>query len=272
MSQESECVNVRFVEHVVATISLDLAGYTSNYSYSDYIRVHSLAPPYSEENISQLIGHNDVRRGDVSISLVSPHGTESRLLPHRRNDFVNVEGFDSWPFMSVLHWGESPLGEWLLNISYDPLKHRKGHAILGNLSLTLYGTHTVPESVSNIPAICNEMCYDTCAGEGKSLCDRCILLRHSRTLDCVITCPPEFNIHNGYCVDPSNVTYEYKPADESPKSASVTDSHLMTSSGTVPTQENVLRNGCHYYSILMLSITTSLCSTVVMSLVVLSHI
>ena len=240
ISQEtaSECVrHASYLEHVLATISLDLAGYNSTYAYSDYLHTQNsldLATSNSQENLTHLVEHSDVRRGDVAITLVSPHGTKSQLLPHRRNDFVNAEGFDSWPFMSVLHWGESPLGEWLLNISYDPLKHQAGYAVLRNFSISFYGTSRVPDSVSKIPSFCHGDCYDSCAGKGKSLCDRCTLLRHSRTLDCIDSCPPGFRIHSGYCIDPSNETYTYyKPTYWTTTEVKHNDD-VMTTMGTVP--------------------------------------
>lgn len=244
----------------MATISLDLAGYSSSFAYSDYIHIQdSLGlTAYSQENLTHLVEHSDVRRGDVAIMLVSPHGTKSQILPHRRNDFVNAEGFNSWLFMSILHWGESPLGEWLLNISYDPLKHQTGYAILRNFSVTFYGTSTVPESVSNIPSFCHGDCYDSCAGKGKSLCDRCTLLRHSRTLDCINSCPPGFKIHNGYCIDPSNETYTYKPMYWTSNTAQVmnTDDNVMTTAGTPPSR--VSFNSCHTCNVPPLAILTLL--------------
>ena len=53
-------------------------------------------------------------RGDIQVELVSPNGTKSILLPYRNYDFVNVEGYDSWPFMSVHYWGENPQGTWTI--------------------------------------------------------------------------------------------------------------------------------------------------------------
>jgi furin len=55
------------------------------------------------------------RRGDLQIYLVSPAGTRSVLLAHRRHD-LNRSGFTDWPFMSVHTWGESPIGKWTLEI------------------------------------------------------------------------------------------------------------------------------------------------------------
>lgn len=55
------------------------------------------------------------RRGDLQIYLVSPSGTRSVLLAHRRHD-LNRSGFTDWPFMTVHSWGENPLGKWTLEI------------------------------------------------------------------------------------------------------------------------------------------------------------
>jgi len=55
------------------------------------------------------------RRGDLQIYLISPHGTRSVLLAHRRQD-LNRAGFTDWPFMTVHSWGETPLGKWTLEI------------------------------------------------------------------------------------------------------------------------------------------------------------
>ena len=53
------------------------------------------------------------RRGDLSIVLVSPEGTRSRLYePH----FDPNAGIDSYRFKSVLNWGESSSGVWKLEV------------------------------------------------------------------------------------------------------------------------------------------------------------
>lgn len=94
----SNC-DVVFVEHVVVemtlTISVDTPDY-QEYDYRDY---------YFDPGV---INHAGPRRGDIMIELLSPVGTKSVLLPHRKNDFVNEEGYSDWPFMSVHHWGRIP--------------------------------------------------------------------------------------------------------------------------------------------------------------------
>ena len=55
-------------------------------------------------------------RGATYIYLVSPSGTESRLLTYRYDDAITFSssGSKSWTFMSVHFWRESPVGTWKL--------------------------------------------------------------------------------------------------------------------------------------------------------------
>lgn len=183
----SNCA-VQYIEHVVIEISLDMSGYSRSYSYSDYVR--EVTSPWGD--VTTLLEHNDVRRGDLSISLTSPSNTTSMLLPNRRNDIVNVEGFNKWPFMSVLHWGETPLGEWILNFTYDPQRHTNGFVTVTNISVTMYGTSTLPKQ------------------ETWKLCDPSEL-RNATDLQCVRRCQPKFKVYRGYCIDPD---YRYHPVTD----------------------------------------------------------
>jgi len=89
-------------------------------------------------------------RGDISMVLVSPAGTRSNILSHRRLD-NSSDGID-FTFMTVHHWGEDPAGTWTLEVkdhSRDgspssntengaaSSHHRRGH--LRTWSLVLYG-------------------------------------------------------------------------------------------------------------------------------------
>lgn len=55
-------------------------------------------------------------RGNMHISLISPHNTVSVLLQPRPRD-SNNPSFTEWPFMSVHFWGENPKGTWKLIIA-----------------------------------------------------------------------------------------------------------------------------------------------------------
>lgn len=55
------------------------------------------------------------KRGDLKLTLYSPSGTRSTLLPPRPQDY-NQNGFHKWPFLSVQSWGEDPRGTWTLTV------------------------------------------------------------------------------------------------------------------------------------------------------------
>lgn len=59
-------------------------------------------------------------RGDISIDIVSPGGTRSKLLSVRRND-KDTFGLTDWDFMTVHLWDESPRGTWELLFHHTKL-------------------------------------------------------------------------------------------------------------------------------------------------------
>lgn len=78
------------------------------------------------------------KRGDLKLTLFSPVGTRSVLLPPRPQDF-NVNGFHKWPFLSVQQWGEDPRGTWVLMIESVTSNPNLG-GTFHDWSLLLYGT------------------------------------------------------------------------------------------------------------------------------------
>lgn len=194
---DEENCDLAFLEHVVLRVSLQMGGALRFYSYTDYLRFK-----YSgdETILDLLIQHNVVRRGDVIISLTSPFGTVSHLLSHRPKDFVSADGFQKWPFMSVRHWGENPLGAWLLNITYSPSRDTSGYTVVTGLELNLFGTWQPPASVKVIPKTCHEKCFGKCGGEGPMMCDVCKSLRNAHTLECMESCPASSQRHKNYCI------------------------------------------------------------------------
>lgn len=237
-----------YLEHVVLRVKLQMGGAYHHYSYSDYI---------SHSDRATLIQHNDVRRGDITIDLVSPFGTTSHLLPHRSRDFVNSEGFNYWPFMSVRHWGEFPRGQWLVNVSYTPQTHRRGYVLLQSLELNLFGTAQVAESVLAIPASCDEHCVGSCGGEGPLLCDVCRSMRNAVTLECVDSCSQGDREQGKYCFPPGNSSHS-PPATE--------ESEPWQSSG--PGQLNVVASKPHAYSSVV--VAGSSCTVILGSLAVIN--
>ncbi|XP_067884680.1 PC3-like endoprotease variant B [Heterodontus francisci] len=65
------------------------------------------------EHVQAVVSITSVCRGDLSVDLISPFGTQSRLLGMRRFD-VSRAGLSKWTFMSVHSWGENPQGTWTL--------------------------------------------------------------------------------------------------------------------------------------------------------------
>ena len=124
----SYSTNIRFLEHVVLNMSLTLENYGTEYYYDDLA--------YHNYDMYDFLTESHPRRGDIQVELTSPHGTKSVLLPYRKFDFVNYVGYSNWPFMSVHHWGESPLGTWKLKVSF---KSSSGYVTVRVNGLELYG-------------------------------------------------------------------------------------------------------------------------------------
>ena len=121
----------------------------------------------------------------------------SILLPERSNDFVNDEGYYSWPFMSVHHWGESPVGDWTITIQFSS---DAGYVTVGDPAVVLYGTNEIPEAIQRIPEECSTECVRGCADHGEQFCDSCKKRRIVSDLRCVSSCPGE-DIDNIYKTD-----------------------------------------------------------------------
>ena len=163
--------SIQYLEHVVAVMTLEVTG----------------------------------NRGDITVDLTSPSGTASTLLSQRPFDGYDPEGYNDWPFMSVMFWGEDPTGEWTLTVS------SLGSVIsvrVSGVKVTFYGVSSTPEAVAKIPDRCHSDCRRGCAGEGSDLCDSCVNLRNAYTLECINKCPPSYTERNGYCYDPNIIDEE----------------------------------------------------------------
>lgn len=148
------------------------------------------------DSIYSFLTDDHARRGDIMVELLSPNGTKSVLLPYRKYDFINAEGYESWPFMSLHHWGENPIGTWSIVITYKN-SHASVDFIVHNVQL--YGTSEVPQSVSRIPQSCDPACDRGCAAYGQQYCDSCKTLRDIDSLNCINKCPQNLTEYNGYC-------------------------------------------------------------------------
>ncbi|XP_070072195.1 furin-like protease 1 isoform X2 [Drosophila takahashii] len=98
------------------------------------------------EHVQAKITLTSQRRGDIQLFLRSPANTSVTLLTPRIHD-NSRSGFNQWPFMSVHTWGESPQGNWQLEI------HNEGRymAQITQWDMIFYGTETPaqPEDVAN---------------------------------------------------------------------------------------------------------------------------
>ena len=178
-------------------MSLRVEGYPYYAEFDYYDLYDAIYEYYGDiDRIYDWLESPHARRGDIKIELTSPHGTTSVLLPYRNYDFVNDEGYDDWPFMSVHFWGENPIGTWTLKITYISYS---GYVSMSGLSMTLYGTATVPTAVSNIPTSCDPSCARGCSGSGPFACDSCQNYRVASTLECVEQCPNNTHANKTYC-------------------------------------------------------------------------
>ena len=201
-------------------MSLDLHYYGISYDYSDFEIQLDLDP----DNIYDWLQSSHPKRGDIQITLTSPQGTNSTLLPYRLYDFINVEGYSDWPFMSVHHWGENPVGTWTLHVRFKSLS---GYVTMSGLSMTLYGTTTTPQAVANIPGQCDPACQGACSGPGPENCDICRELRVAETLECVSSCPNDTSLYKSYCI---MGTARHNPTTQHPLKGSPTHHPIFSPS------------------------------------------
>ncbi|EGD72409.1 protease PC6 isoform A [Salpingoeca rosetta] len=147
------------------------------------------------EHVQVMVNINSPRRGDIVLDIEAPSGTKSKLLTRRASDYSN-SGIH-WTFMSVRHWGESPLGKWKLYAR----SFGTGSAKLVDATLILYGTTatgdhsggttTCPKGTyrdsSGQCLNCDAECDSKgCTGAGPTACVSCQHYEHAGT--CVADC------------------------------------------------------------------------------------
>ena len=189
----SNANSISFLEHVVVSMSLSLHSYGTGYDYDDL----DYEIEYGYGDIYTWLASSHPKRGDIKIDLTSPQGTTSTLLPYRLYDFVNEDGYSNWPFMSVHHWGENPVGTWTLRVSF---KSYSGYVSMSGLRMDLYGTTVTPPAVAHIPTHCDSACRGRCSGTGSQNCDVCRQKRVTETLECVSSCPAGTHTYKNYCL------------------------------------------------------------------------
>eukprot|EP00058_Branchiostoma_floridae_P001670 XP_002587158.1 hypothetical protein BRAFLDRAFT_98844 [Branchiostoma floridae] len=95
------------------------------------------------EHVQSVMTIDHQRRGDLSIKLTSPKGTESQLMSTRSRD-DSTDGFQDWPFLTVYNWGEDPSGKWKVTVKDNSGTGRKRNnepvGTVSAWSLVLWGT------------------------------------------------------------------------------------------------------------------------------------
>ena len=186
--------NIKFLEHVVVTLSLSIQGQDQIVNITSLINA-----VIAGQSITDFLESGDhPKRGDISVELTSPQGTVSVLLPYRDYDFINDEGYSSWPFMSVHHWGEDPTGNWTLTVIFST-SSLTASVLVTSFNMTLYGTTKTPAAVAGIPSTCHPYCARGCSGPTAADCDVCRDYRLNSTLLCIPACPKGTTEQNNYC-------------------------------------------------------------------------
>jgi len=85
------------------------------------------------EHVTLQLTFEDIKKGNLTITLISQNGTESIFCEPHDDDQNSLE---NWKFMTVRNWGEMSNGNWTISIT-------NGGATSGNLTdaeLVVYGT------------------------------------------------------------------------------------------------------------------------------------
>ncbi|KAI9794166.1 MAG: pheromone processing endoprotease [Peltula sp. TS41687] len=88
------------------------------------------------EHVTVTMNVAHERRGDVSVELQSPNGIISHISTSRRND-KSKEGYVDWTFMTVVHWGESGIGNWTVIVKDTMVNEFHGN--FTDWKITLWG-------------------------------------------------------------------------------------------------------------------------------------
>ena len=112
MIQYDKSINVNNIVYLRSTTS----------TKSDFIDISGLLCSTINylEHVEVILTFSYTRyRGGTQLYLISPAGTKSNLLHHRKKDAEDnpSAGSLTWTFMSVHFWGETPIGNWTLQMS-----------------------------------------------------------------------------------------------------------------------------------------------------------
>ena len=85
------------------------------------------------EHVTLRLTIEDIKKGELEISLTSPDGTTSVFCEPHSDIFTN---FTNWAFMTVRNWGESSNGVWTLSIT----NHGATAGNLTDAEIVVYGS------------------------------------------------------------------------------------------------------------------------------------
>lgn len=95
------------------------------------------------EHVEFVVNVSHTSRGSLKFILTSPQGTQSVVEPR---PFDTGDNYNNWKFMTVRNWGESPLGQWTLQV-IDTAAGTIG--TLNSFQLNFYGQALALPPVAN---------------------------------------------------------------------------------------------------------------------------
>jgi len=84
--------------------------------YTSELTISADYAGFSAESATVLLNLRHYNRGDLELTLTSPRGTQSILLPGKRPENQQPEGDERWKLTTLRNWGEDPTGTWKLKI------------------------------------------------------------------------------------------------------------------------------------------------------------
>ena len=173
----------RDLEHIDDATIRSKGTYTSSLYSSGCLGKTNCVTKLEHVRVYISLAHG--RRGSLRIRLTSPQGTTSELLAPRSRDYNSGDGFQNWPFMSVFHWGESPVGTWTLQV----IDTGGFTGTFKRWSLRLYGTCEQAEaSDPKEKEHCSQDCTINCTRSFAKACPNCSSYCHCATGKCVKLC------------------------------------------------------------------------------------
>lgn len=204
--------DIQYMEHLVVNMTLEVSN--SDTGSVNISQAFDLLIDYFVYDIDNN-GAALVKRGDFEVSITSPSNTTSTLLFSRRHDTVNTEGYYQWPFLSVLHWGENPCGQWTINVTWTN-PSGLGAGMVRDVSVQFYGVSSTFNDTASAT------CDDITASPSSAA-----------TADAISTTPPSSAISTSDVITtPSSSSATFDDITASPSSAATAEDTALPSSST----------------------------------------